>query len=87
MSLGKGKFGEVFKGKWLEQHIAAKRIEDTSFFVELKISHQYGTAENILPLLAISYERSNVQSKPYLVYLHMENGSVFQRLKDGEPKL
>ena len=85
-SLGSGSFGEVFKGKWREQPIAAKRIIDTTFFVELKISHLYGAAENILQLLAYSLNQAE-GSRPYLVYPYMENGSVFSRLYYGRPKL
>ena len=84
-SLGKGGFGEVFKGKWREQPIAAKRIKDTTFFVELKISHLYGAAENILQLLAYSFNQKE-GNKPYLIYPFMENGSVFHGLR-GKPKL
>ena len=85
-SLGKGGFGEVFKGKWREQSIAAKKIENTSFFVELKVSHLYEAAENILQLLAYSYNQEE-GAISYLVYPYMENGSVFSRLHNGRPRL
>jgi len=81
-SLGRGGFGEVFKGKWREQPIAAKKIENTSFFVEMKVSHLYGAAENILQLLAFSYNQEE-GAISCLVYPYMENGSVFSNLLNG----
>ena len=85
-SLGSGAFGEVFKGKWREQPIAAKKIRDPSFFVELQVSHLYGAAENILQLLAYSFNQieGNIS---YLIYPYMEHGSVFRRLYYGRPRL
>ena len=45
-------------------------------------------AENILPLLAFSFNES-LQTDPCLIYLHMANGSVLDRLnqKGGTPPL
>ena len=81
-SLGRGGFGEVFKGKWREQPIAAKKIENTSFSVELKVSHLYEAAENILQLLAYSYNQEE-GAISCLVFPYMENGSVFSKLQNG----
>ena len=78
-SLGKGGFGEVFRGKWREQPIAAKKIENISFFVDLKVFYICGGAENILQLLAFSYDQEE-GSISCLVYPYMENGSVFSKL-------
>ena len=69
----------MFKGKWREQPIAAKKIENISFFVDLKVFYICGGAENILQLLAFSYDREE-GSISCLVYPYMENGSVFSKL-------
>ena len=76
----------MFKGKWREQPIAAKKIENTSFFVDLNVFHICGGAENILQLLAYSYNQEE-GAISYLVYPYMENGSVFSRLHNGRPTL
>ena len=68
----------MFKGKWREQPIAAKKIENISFFVDLKVFYICGGAENILQLLAFSYDQRG--SISCLVYPYMENGSVFSKL-------
>ncbi len=90
--LGKGGFGEVYKGRWNGQDIAVKRIiegkrmasEDfqTCFkqaITELQAMHNY-PAENILTLLAISFSE-NLDTDPCLVYQYMANGSLSDRLK------
>ena len=62
-----------------------KYIEQT--FTELQALHCY-PAENILPLLAFSFDEY-LQTDPCLIYLHMVNGSVLDRLcqKKGTPPL
>ena len=45
----------------------------------MKVSHLYGAAENILQLLAYSYNQEE-GAISCLVYPYMENGSVFSKL-------
>ena len=63
-----------------------KFIEQT--FKELEVLHCY-PAENILPLLGFSYD-DVLRTDPCLIYLHMVNGSVLDRLqfeRTGTPPL
>ena len=92
--LGSGGFGEVFRGTWNGQDVAVKRILEEKRFqvnseayqrcikqaiVELQALATY-PAENILPLLGISFD-SEFRTDPCLVYQLMPNGSVSDRLK------
>lgn len=92
--IGRGGFGEVFRGRWNGQDVAVKRIleekrkliGDAAFqkcvnqaITELQTLHKY-PAENILPLLAYSFSRQS-PTDPCLVYQYMPNGSVSDRLK------
>ncbi|TRY79309.1 hypothetical protein TCAL_06053 [Tigriopus californicus] len=92
--IGRGGFGEVFRGRWNGQDVAVKRIleekrkliGDAAFqkcvnqaITELQTLHIY-PAENILPLLAYSFSRQS-PTDPCLVYQYMPNGSVSDRLK------
>ena len=88
--IGKGGFGEVYKGRRNHQDIAVKRIrsdkrldQDTylriinQFIVELQAMHTF-PAENILLLLYYSYSE-DLSTEPCLVYQYMPNGSVADR--------
>jgi len=92
----------VFRGRLNGQDVAVKRIleekrfqvgEDAyqhiinQFIIELQTMHSY-PAENILPLLAISFDPAFL-TEPCLVYQLMPNGSVSDHLKlrDGTPPL
>ena len=92
--IGRGGFGEVFRGRWNGQDVAVKRILEEKrrsvgndafkkcvqqTIVELEMLIKF-PAENILPLLAYSFDAS-FQSDPCLVYQYMSNGSVSDRLK------
>ncbi len=92
--LGHGGFGEVFRGKLNGQDVAIKRILEEKRFnlgsdayqrcinqaiTELLTLHRF-PAENVLPLLAISFDPS-FQTDPCLVYQLMPNGSVADRLR------
>ena len=93
--IGKGGFGEVYIGRWNGQRIAVKRIredrrrslEDQKYvnqaITELQALHNY-PAENVLPLLAFSFNIASVEDDPCLVYLYMANGSVADRLRCKE---
>ena len=100
--IGEGTFGEVYKGKRNNQDIAVKKtsrdklsapnIELSEIFfdtylTELKVLHGY-PARNILPLLAISFSE-DMSFDPCLIYEHMPNGSLDDRLlmKNGTPPL
>eukprot|EP00095_Tigriopus_kingsejongensis_P002451 snap_masked-scaffold380_size190731-processed-gene-0.26 protein:Tk02451 transcript:snap_masked-scaffold380_size190731-processed-gene-0.26-mRNA-1 annotation:"low quality protein: serine threonine-protein kinase pelle-like" len=92
--IGRGGFGEVFRGRWHGQDVAVKRILEekrhkighdafqkciNQAITELHALHMY-PAENILPLLAFSFSASS-PTDPCLVYQYMPNGSVSDRLK------
>ena len=92
--IGKGGFGEVYRGKWNGQDVAVKRILEekrkkvskdafekcvNQAITELHALHNY-PAENILPLMAFSFNLT-FETDPCLVYQYMPNGSVSDRLK------
>jgi len=100
--IGRGGFGEVFRGRLHGQDVAVKRISEEKRFqvgeeayqrivnqaiTELQTLHSY-PAENILPLLAISFDPA-YRTEPCLVYQLMPDGSVSDRLKrrDATPPL
>ena len=100
--LGRGGFGQVFKGFWRGQDIAVKKLHKekliapdgslhdkyiTTIFTELKVMHQF-PCRFILPLMGISYSE-DMQTDPCLVYEYMPNGSVSDKLKrkNGTPAL
>merc|ERR1711971_819403 len=98
--IGKGGFGEVYKGRRNHQDIAVKRIRSdkrmdhdcylriiNQFIVELQAMHTF-PGENILLLLYYSFTE-DLSTEPCLVYQYMPNGSVSDRLKlrDGTPPL
>ena len=91
--IGRGGFGEVYKGRRHEQDIAVKRIrkdkrliEDPcyvriieQFITELKSMHTF-PGENILPIVYYSMSE-DFSTEPCIVYQFMENGSVSDRLR------
>jgi len=98
--IGKGGFGEVYKGRRNHQDIAVKRIRSdkrmdqdcylriiNQFIVELQAMHTF-PGENILLLLYYSFSE-DLSTEPCLVYQYMPNGSVSDRLKlrDDTPPL
>ena len=74
-----------FNCKGCGEEAYQKYIEQT--FTELQALHCY-PAENILPLLGFSFDEE-LKTDPCLIYLHMVNGSVLDRLvqKNGTPPL
>ena len=91
--LGKGGFGEVYKGVWQGQEIAVKKLRKeklyapdgtisnyiNTFITELKVMHQF-PADNILRLMGFSYSE-DMTTDPCLVYQFMANGSLSDRLR------
>jgi len=92
--LGRGGFGEVYKGFWRGQDIAVKKLRKerltsldgdvkekfiATIFTELKVMHQF-PCRFILPLMGMSYSE-DMLTDPCLVYEYMPNGSVSDKLK------
>ena len=95
-ALGKGGFGEVFKGKLRSgQHVAVKRILERNNHFQIgreafkRCIDQVITelqalrcfpAENILPLVGIHFDMA-FKTDPCLIFQLMPNGSVADRLR------
>ncbi|XP_060806952.1 serine/threonine-protein kinase pelle [Amyelois transitella] len=78
--LGKGGFGQVFKGLWLNSPVAIKRLRDTDALNRELIRelclNQY-RHDNILPLYGYSFGGAEA----CLVYQYMAGGSLEQKLR------
>ncbi|XP_038071354.1 TGF-beta receptor type-1-like isoform X2 [Patiria miniata] len=82
--IGKGRYGEVYKGRWRGEHVAVKIFssrEERSWFREAEI---YQTVmlrhENILGFIAADNKDSGMVTQLLLVTDYMENGSLFDFL-------
>ncbi|XP_071791313.1 TGF-beta receptor type-1-like [Asterias amurensis] len=82
--IGKGRYGEVYKGRWRGEYVAVKIFssrEERSWFREAEI---YQTVmlrhENILGFIAADNKDSGMVTQLLLVTDHMENGSLFDYL-------
>ncbi|XP_077997804.1 TGF-beta receptor type-1-like [Glandiceps talaboti] len=82
--IGKGRFGEVWKGRWRGENVAVKIFssrEERSWFREAEI---YQTVmlrnENILGFIAADNKDSGTWTQLWLVSDYHENGSLFDYL-------
>uniref|UniRef100_A0A1L8DJT4 Serine/threonine-protein kinase receptor n=2 Tax=Nyssomyia neivai TaxID=330878 RepID=A0A1L8DJT4_9DIPT len=82
--IGKGRFGEVYRGKWHGENVAVKIFssrEECSWFREAEI---YQTVmlrhENILGFIAADNKDNGTWTQLYLVTDYHENGSLFDFL-------
>ncbi|XP_029405391.2 TGF-beta receptor type-1 isoform X3 [Bactrocera dorsalis] len=82
--IGKGRFGEVWRGRWRGENVAVKIFssrEECSWFREAEI---YQTVmlrhENILGFIAADNKDNGTWTQLWLVTDHHENGSLFDYL-------
>ncbi|XP_055643189.1 TGF-beta receptor type-1 [Toxorhynchites rutilus septentrionalis] len=82
--IGKGRFGEVWRGKWRGEHVAVKIFssrEECSWFREAEI---YQTImlrhENILGFIAADNKDNGTWTQLWLITDYHENGSLFDFL-------
>ncbi|XP_022109707.1 TGF-beta receptor type-1-like [Acanthaster planci] len=82
--IGKGRYGEVYKGRWRGEYVAVKIFssrEERSWFREAEI---YQTVmlrhENILGFIAADNKDSGMVTQLLLITDYMENGSLFDYL-------
>ncbi|XP_040568215.1 TGF-beta receptor type-1 [Lepeophtheirus salmonis] len=85
-SVGKGRFGEVWKGSWRGEFVAVKifsSIDEKSWFREVEI---YQTVmlrhDNILGFIAADNKDNGTWTQLWLVTEYMENGSLFDFLNN-----
>ena len=83
-SIGKGRFGEVWRGKWRGEEVAVKIFssrEERSWFREAEI---YQTVmlrhENILGFIAADNKDNGTWTQLWLVSDYHEHGSLFDYL-------
>eukprot|EP00058_Branchiostoma_floridae_P010516 XP_002596004.1 hypothetical protein BRAFLDRAFT_59353 [Branchiostoma floridae] len=84
-SIGKGRYGEVWKGKWRGEYVAIKvffTTEEASWFRETEI---YQTVlmrhENILGFIAADIKGTGSWTQLYLITDYHENGSLYDYLR------
>jgi TGF-beta receptor type-1 len=82
--IGKGRFGEVWRGRWRGEYVAVKIFssrEESSWFREAEI---YQTVmlrhENILGFIAADNKDNGTWTQLWLVTDYLENGSLFDYL-------
>ncbi|BFZ17929.1 hypothetical protein BsWGS_20968 [Bradybaena similaris] len=83
-SIGKGRFGEVWKGKWRGENVAVKiffTTEEQSWFRETEL---YQTVllrhDNILGFIAADIKGTGSWTQLYLITDYHENGSLYDYL-------
>ncbi|XP_072288774.1 bone morphogenetic protein receptor type-1B isoform X1 [Eucyclogobius newberryi] len=83
--IGKGRYGEVWMGRWREEKVAAKvffTTEEASWFRETEI---YQTVlmrhQNILGFIAADIKGTGSWTQLYLITDYHENGSLYDYLK------
>lgn len=84
-SIGKGRFGEVWKAKWRGENVAVKiffTTEETSWFRETEL---YQTVllrhDNILGFIAADIKGTGSWTQLYLITDYHENGSLYDYLQ------
>lgn len=84
-SIGKGRFGEVWKGKWRGENVAVKiffTTEEQSWFRETEL---YQTVllrhDNILGFIAADIKGTGSWTQLYLITDYHENGSLYDYLQ------
>ncbi|XP_041364956.1 bone morphogenetic protein receptor type-1B-like [Gigantopelta aegis] len=84
-SIGKGRYGEVWKGKWRGENIAVKiffTTEEASWFRETEL---YQTVllrhDNILGFIAADIKGTGSWTQLFLITDYHENGSLYDYLK------
>ena len=86
--IGKGRFGEVWKGQWRGDNVAVKifsSVEERSWFREVEI---YQTVmlrhPNILGFIAADNKDNGMWTQLLLITEYMENGSLYDYLRANQ---
>jgi serine/threonine protein kinase len=83
--IGKGGYGEVFRGKWKGQYVAIKKLHEHNTQANQDLMNELKSmcypAQNILPLLSFCL------NPPCLISQYMENGSLRRKLEDHKNPL
>jgi len=83
-SIGKGRFGEVWRGEWRGENVAVKifhSIDEQSWFREVEIFQTVMLRHNnILGFIAADNKDSGTWTQLWLITDYMENGSLFDFL-------
>ncbi|XP_037341360.1 bone morphogenetic protein receptor, type IBb [Pungitius pungitius] len=85
--IGKGRYGEVWMGKWREERVAVKvffTTEEDSWFRETEIYQTFLMRhENILGFIAADIKGTGSWTQLYLITDYHENGSLYDYLKSN----
>lgn len=82
--IGKGRYGEVWKGEWRGEHVAVKifsSVDENSWFREVEIFQTVMLRhDNILGYIAADNKDAGTWMQLWLITEFMENGSLFDFL-------
>ncbi|XP_013859170.1 bone morphogenetic protein receptor, type IBb [Austrofundulus limnaeus] len=85
--VGKGRYGEVWMGKWREEKVAVKvffTTEEESWFRETEIYQTFLMRhDNILGFIAADIKGTGSWTQLYLITDYHENGSLYDYLKSN----
>uniref|UniRef100_A0A3P9HA98 receptor protein serine/threonine kinase n=1 Tax=Oryzias latipes TaxID=8090 RepID=A0A3P9HA98_ORYLA len=85
--IGKGRYGEVWMGKWREEKVAVKvffTTEEESWFRETEIYQTFLMRhDNILGFIAADIKGTGSWTQLYLITDYHENGSLYDYLKSN----
>ncbi|XP_028317936.1 bone morphogenetic protein receptor, type IBb [Gouania willdenowi] len=85
--IGKGRYGEVWMGKWREERVAVKvffTTEEESWFRETEIYQTFLMRhDNILGFIAADIKGTGSWTQLYLITDYHENGSLYDYLKSN----
>ncbi|XP_034048390.1 bone morphogenetic protein receptor, type IBb [Thalassophryne amazonica] len=85
--IGKGRYGEVWMGKWREERVAVKvffTTEEESWFRETEIYQTFLMRhDNILGFIAADIKGTGSWTQLYLITDYHENGSLYDFLKSN----